>query len=192
MLGSVLSSVFAGGATGLLGVGFKLYGDYKNKQLDLQREQQAQEFELRKREADAKLLEKEWEGRARVATAEGEAQASVAASNAFAASYKFDNERYTDARMLDKLHPWVRWLCVLMLFALDWIRGATRPGLAIYLAILTTMVFFEARSILDGNIVKPEVAQQLVLMIVQTILYLFVTCVTWYYGVRNLQQPPKL
>lgn len=174
----------------MLGVGLKLFGDYKNRQLDLQLAKINGELELAKRDKDAQIMAQEWAGRTRVAEVEAAGKADVAASEAFAESFKTEPQRYSDNSWLAMLPPWARVVCAILMFVLDWVRGACRPGLAIYLAVLTTLIFYEARALLDGPL-PAEVASQLVLHIINTILYLFVTCVTWYYGVRNLQTPPK-
>lgn len=193
-LATVFGSILSGGATGLLGVGLKMLGDYKNRQLDIQIERERRETEIARYKAAAEVAAQEWTGRTRVAEAEAAGRADAAASGAFAASFAMEPARYSAPDMLDKLPGWARAICAGLMFALDWVRGMTRPALAWYLAVLTALIFYEARAILDqgGQVITPGMAEKLVFLIVSTILYLFTTCVTWYYGVRNLQQPPKV
>jgi len=192
VLGSLLSTIFAGGATGLIGVAFKMFGDYKNRQLDLQLAKQQGELELAKRDKDAAIMREEWAGRTAVAKTEGDAQASVAKDQAFAESYKSESTRYADSAWLALLPAWARVVAAFLMFLLDFVRGGVRPALVIYLCVLTTLIFYEARALLDEQPLTPEIGARLVLLIISTLLYLFTTCVTWYFGVRNLQAPPKL
>lgn len=191
---TVFGSILSGGATGLVGVGLKMWGDYKNRQLDIQMERERRETEIARYKAAAEVAAQEWAGRTQVAKVEGEAKTETAAYEAFAKSFQMEPQRFADVGMLDKLPAWVQAICAVLMFALDWVRGVTRPALAWYLAILTTLIFYEARQILDAadGGLDTEAAERLVFLIVNTILYLFTTTVTWYFGVRNLQPPPKL
>lgn len=181
-LTTVFSSILSGGATGLLGVVFQRIADYKNRQLDLQLDKQRGELELAKRDKDAAIMREEWAGRTQVAQIEGDATKDAAESAAFAASLSGEPKRYADGKMTTAQ----TWLMV----ALDFIRGIVRPGLTIYLCVLTTLVYLQARELLAGQAMSATEALELVKMIVGTVLYLTTTCVLWWFGTRNKAPQP--
>lgn len=187
MLLSVLGSLFAGGATGLLGVIFQRAFDWLHEREVLRQKQADQAFELEKRRIDVQVTQAEWAGRTRVAETEAGAAKDVAESNAFAASLVKEPERYSEAGMVTHGQNW-------LLVLLDILRGSVRPGLTLYLAWITTRIYDEAKAVLDahGAALSSDQALTLVNGIVATILYLFTTCVLWYFGTRNRQKPPVL
>ena len=60
ILGTVVGSIFSGGATGIIGVIAQRFADYKNKQLDMQL--QAQQFSqaLEMKRVDAEIMKEEY------------------------------------------------------------------------------------------------------------------------------------
>ena len=189
LIGTLVSSILAGGATGLLGVIAQRWADYKNKQLDLALEKQRGELELAKRDKDAVIMEKEWAGRTRVADVESNAKMDTAESQAFAASFQHDKATYS-VGALDKLRGWWGQLLRFLLGLVDVIRGVVRPGLTIYLCVITTLMYADAHRLVGGGLTATE-ALDLVKMIVATVLYLTTTCVLWWFGTRNRQAAPK-
>lgn len=170
------SSIISGGVTGLLGVAVQRFCDYKNKQLDIEVAKERMSHELLLRKADAEILEKEYAARVSVADIEAD-------SKAFSASFnepiRFSEKvKYTESQ---------GWLMVI----LDFIRGIVRPGLTVYLCILTTLIYMETREYTGQNI-NEEKAFELMEMIVGTVLYLTTTCLLWWFGVRNKQLGYKL
>lgn len=178
ILGTIFGSIFSGGATGLIGAAAQRYADYKNKQLDMQLNAQKFANEVALRKVDAEIMEQEWAARTQVATVEGEAAKDVAASNAFAESYKMEPQRYSDA---SKLTPGQTWIMVL----LDGLRGSVRPLLTIYLCGLTTAVWIQAHSKLSVEDLDSSSALDVWKMVVGNILYLTTTVVLWWFGTRN-------
>jgi len=188
-IGTIVSSVLAGGATGLIGVVAQRWADYKNKQLDLQREKQQQDFELSKRDKDAVIMEKEWAGRTRVAEVEAGAAMDTAESAAFAQSFQHDKATYSIGA-IDKLRGGWGQLMRFLLGLVDVFRGLVRPGLTTYLCWLTTLMYLHATSLIGAGLTTTQ-AFDLVKMIVATVLYLTTTCVLWWFGTRNKQAAPK-
>lgn len=180
---SVVGSILGGGATGLLGVAFQRFADYKNKQLDMQLEKQRGELELQKKDKDLLIMQGEWQGRLKVAEEEGTTAKDVADTQAFAATLWKEPERYTEA---SKLTAGQTWIMVL----LDGFRGIVRPGLTIYLCVLTTAIYVQARGLLAGEDINAEQALEIEHQIISTILYLTTTVVLWWFGTRNKQEAP--
>lgn len=175
---SGIASIFGGGLTGLVGSVTQRIFEYKSKKLDieLQKEKFANDIALKR--VDAELMAQEWAARTKVADVEATAKMDVADSEAFATALTSEPQRYSDVTHLtDKQN----WLMVL----LDFMRGAIRPGLTIYLCALTTAIYFQAKFLLRSNDITVEQAYDLVTQIIDTILYLTTTCVLFWFGTRN-------
>ena len=174
----LIGSVLTGGATGLLGVIFQRFADYKNKQLDAQ-------IRTADRAHELAVMSAEWQGKLSVAKEQGEAARDVADSGALAASYQGAFERMANWDM--KKEPWYfkMWLILL-----DVVRGLVRPALTVYLCVLTTLIYFEARALLAAEDLDVTNAVKMQTRIVETILYLTVTCVLWWLGTRNKGKQP--
>jgi len=196
--GSLLSgglSVATGGIFGLLGaVGTKLAEAWERKQqLDILKEQNKHAIDMKA--ADAAIMKEEWAQRAKVATIEVEGKSDVAASEAFAKSFASEPQRYSEG-MKPPEGGWaakfVQGLGWFLTVSLDVFRGSIRPGFAVYLAYIVTSMYNTQRAVLAllGADQGPEMAMVYV-RIVDTMLFLFTTCVLWYYGIRNKQTPPK-
>lgn len=68
---------------------------------------------------------------------------------------------------------------------LDVVRGLVRPVLTIYLCALTTFIYFKAQNVLNVEYLTVQNAYDLVIQIINTILYLTTTCVLFWFGTRN-------
>jgi hypothetical protein len=185
VIGTIFGSVLSGGATGLIGVALQRFADYKNKQLDIEAAKQKFDQDLALKQVDMQIMEKEWAGRVQVAQTEAEAAADAAASQAFAASYAMEPKRYSEGVSVGKAGGF-------LLVLLDLFRGVVRPALTVYLCVLTTMIYYQARELIANEDLDPEQALKIENLIVGTILYLTTTCVLWWFGTRNKQEQPKL
>jgi hypothetical protein len=181
LLGTVFASILSGGATGIVGVIAQRVADYKNRQLDIQAQQSKQAHEVAMRRADAEIMAQEWAARTKVAEVEVAGRSDVADSQAFAASFN-EPARYSEGVKPSRGQGWV-------LVLLDALRGAVRPVLTVYLCVLTTLVYMQAREMVGNGLTAAE-AMALVKMVVGTILYLTTTCVLWWFGTRNKGKPP--
>lgn len=184
LIGTVLGGILSGGATGLLGVAFQRFADYKNKQLDLQQQEKQQNHELAMRDKDAAIMAQEWAARTKVADIEAGAKVDAADAEAFAASYKLEPAMYSGSAKPTKAQAWV-------LVLVDGLRGSVRPLLTVYLCVITTMTYLDARALLGSTAYTTEQAFELTRLIVWTVLYLTTTCVLWWFGTRNKQTGPK-
>jgi hypothetical protein len=185
LLGSFFTYIFAGGMTGLFGVAVQRFADFYNKKLDIEINRDKLEHELQLRKLDIQMLKEEWQARVTVADIEATAQQDVAESNAFAASFK---EGPTYSGKITRHSSGQKWALVI----LDFIRGIVRPGLTVYLCVLTTLVYLHARKIMGGVVIDSVDAVEILRLIIGTILYLTTTCVLHYFGTRNKQKGPQL
>jgi hypothetical protein len=184
-IAGIFGSILSGGATGLLGVGIQRIADYKNKKLDIEIQKQKFEQERALRELDAKIMEQEWAARTKVAQVEAEGKREVADAEAFAASFKLEPVRYSEGVKPGPVGGF-------MLIFLDFLRGIVRPGLTVYLCVLTTLIYLQARELLNKEDLTSEQALGVESFIINTILYLTTTCVLWWFGTRNRGTPPEL
>jgi hypothetical protein len=180
ILGTVVGSIFSGGATGIIGVVAQRFADYKNKQLDMHLEAQRQVNAIALREADAKIMAQEWAARTQVAQIETTGRTDVADAQAFAASYQLEPQRYANVATVTVGQNWIMVL-------LDAFRGAVRPMLTVYLCALVTVIYFLARDKVKAEDLDADQALDLLKLLIGTILYVWTTVTLWWFGTRNKQ-----
>lgn len=185
----LLGNVATGGATGLIGVGLQRFFDWLNVKANLERDKLRYDHELAMRDKDAALMREEWAGRLRVAEKEGESTKEVAATQAFAQTLTREPERYATGEAPKNIWGYAGWL---LLVLVDCVRGIVRPGLTIYLCVLTTAIWYEAKHLTNQEDLTADQALQVIGLIIETILYLTTTCVTWWFGTRNQQSAPQV
>lgn len=203
ILGTILSSVLGGGATGLLGVLIQRFFDMKNKAQDIEviKLQHANAVELRRVELEH--VAAEFEGRRQIAVAEGDAREAVAEQDRLAreaeaearsseASYGHDKSTYyqgpikSDSWYVTLLNSVINFLMGLV----DVLRGSIRPALTVYLTGLLTFTFLWVQKLVDKMGVQqftPQEAKDLTWQIVGSVIYLTTVSVVWWFGTR----PPK-
>jgi len=162
----MLETLLSGAVTGLLGSAVNGYFNYKSKKLDI-------ELNNSKYAHEAKMVEIK-------ATAAVEVEDSKAFKEAQTNEPKkfYEGTEYT---------PVQRWLMI----GLDFIRGAVRPVLTWYLCILTTIIYFKAEAVMQMDLFLPGMAYDLVNQIINTVLYLTVTAVCFWFGSRGNKAPKK-
>lgn len=177
----IISSVFGGGVTGLLGAAISRFADYKNKQLDLQLQKEKFSNEIELKHADARIMELEWQSRERIALTEGESKESVAETQAFQTALTSEPKLYHNPTKLSRAQN--AWMVLV-----DGIRGLIRPVLTLYLCGISTAVYMQAGSIIKHQPLSPEQSMEIYTQISSTILYLTTTCVLFYFGSRPAKQ----
>jgi len=168
MIASILASVFSGGLTGLFGTVLTKVGDYFQQKQNYQHELDLENSRRETMKLQSELGIKELDAKA------------------FGESQKADRATYTTGQ---KLAPWASGL----LAVVDFVRGMIRPSLTIYLIVLTTLIYFQIEAVLKAAgiaSIQADLAADLVRKIILTILYLTVTCVTWWFGSRMKAKPP--
>lgn len=186
LIGTGIMGILSGGATGLLGVGIQRLADYWNKKQDLEKMKLQYDHEANMRDKDASIMAQEWAARTKVAEVEGASREAVADAQAFAASFGMEPQRYSEGVKPGKIAGF-------LLVLLDFTRGIVRPGLTLYLCWIATRMYEESRAVLaiadltTNTVLVMNVYQQIVF----TLLYLFTTCVLWWFGTRNKQAAPR-
>lgn len=186
LIGTGIMGILSGGATGLLGVGIQRLADYWNKKQDLEKLKLQYDHEANMRDKDAAIMAQEWAARTKVAEVEGASREAVADAGAFAASFGMEPQRYSEGIKPGKVGGF-------LLILLDVIRAIVRPGLTIYLCWIADRMYNESRAILAiaDLTTNPVLVMNVYQQIVFTLLYLFTTCVLWWFGTRNKQPAPK-
>ena len=179
ILGTLFTSIVSGGATGLFGVAVQRYFDLKNKSIELEFEVKKFGHEIDMRKIDAEIMQKESEAKIQVAELNAQAAESVADAQAFAASFQ-EPKSFAQDHAVTKNQGWA-------IITLELIRGLVRPGLTVYLCVITTLIYFQAYNLLKSEGVQMDISSALKLteLVVGTILYLTTTCVLWWFGTRN-------
>lgn len=173
----IVTSILSGGATGIIGAAISRFADYKTKQLDinLQKEKFSHEIELR--HADARIMELEWAHKDKIAYTEAQSKTDQSDALSFQVALTSEPRQYS---ALDQITTKQNWLLVI----LDFIRGIIRPGLTLYLCMITTIVYFQAQNIIKDQAVSVQQAVDIYNQITATILYLSVTVILFWFGSR--------
>lgn len=169
-----IMSLFSGGITGVLGSIVTNVADFLE-----QRRKNQHELELRK--LDIQEMEKEYEYRKDVT-----AQKTQAASQQ--TSYDHDSRSYTSDIKLKS-----GWLKLPLIFV-DFIRGMVRPALTIFLIVLVWMTFNKVQGVIDAagmEAISLDKAMSIYAEVIDMILYLASTAVTWWFGTRPRSQQRK-
>jgi uncharacterized membrane protein len=184
-----IAAVASGGITGLLGIGLQRAFDWLGERERAKREAQAQAHEVAMLRANSEVAAQEWAARTRMAETEAAGRQAVAEQEAFSASFRLEPVRYAEGRRPSGVIGALGWLLMVLI---DFIRGIVRPGLTVYLCAITTLIYFEARDLLDryGMVIPADMAFDLVKQIILTILYLTTTCILWWFGTRNPAKAP--
>lgn len=182
IIGTLISGVLSGGATGLLGVLLQRWFDLKSRDRDLTmlqlQHQQALalaqiESERARLRADADMM---------MADRAAEALEAQADSRSMVASYEADRATYLDAAS-QRGSRLARWCFTLV----DTVRGLIRPLLTAYLVAVVTWMFWWARELAGSAALSPGEAVQIIGQIVATLLYLATATTLWWFGSR----PPR-
>lgn len=184
ILAGLLTSIFTGGATGLLGMALQRFFDWLKVKQDLQLFDAKASHEIAMRQQDAIIMREEWAGRFKVAEVEGETKKDVAENQSFQASLLREPERYSNVSTLTARQQWV-------MVTLDFARGIVRPMLTVYLCALTTYIWWQVRQLLSTEDLEVSDVLAVWKTVVETILYLTTTVVLWWFGTRNKASTPS-
>ena len=181
-----------GTLTGLLGTALTSVMNYKTQKM-------ANEHEIAKIKAETDAMKIEAEMQIQVTKAKIEGEIEVADSLAYTESQKQGNEKMFSDEWIAKLFAVegkvMRFIAVpaaiflaLAFGFIDWLRGVMRPGLTIYLTFLSTVITYMAWDILKqyGLSIPLESAVEIYDKVISIIIYLTVSCVTWWFGDRRI------
>jgi len=192
ILGTVVSGVLSGGATGLLGVLLQRWFDMKRRgqDLDLARLQAANALELRRLELDqqAAMAASADQARVRVAELDAQAREDEASARSYQASVAGDRATFLapPAQQQSRLARW-------LMATVDFARGMVRPGVTLYTLYLMTVLMLWVQDMHTRKQLVLSVAQtfDLAMEIIRTITYLATTSTVWWFGVRGQSAPAR-
>jgi hypothetical protein len=196
ILGTILSSLLSGGATGLLGVFIQRFFDIKNKREDLE--------VLKLQHANTVALEEirlrhtamEVEGKVREVQAEADGVEAKAHEERLGIEAQVDAEIRAAAMEADKASyfglsrsgsglfgSFVDGLVSLLFGIVDFVRGMTRPVLTAALVVMTYQLYTLLGK-LGMGLLDASTIMQLWLQIVGAIIYLTTVAVIFWFGNR--------
>jgi hypothetical protein len=187
--------IIFGGLTGLIGNVITGITNYKTKKLEAQHEEKMVELETSAMIEEAKMT-------IAVTKAEIEGEVELADAAAYMESLKSGQTSLFGKEWIDKLfNVQGKWLGPLAKFVgigvagafgfVDWFRGFMRPALTAYLVGVTTVITYMAWKIIQdfgGQAITNEQAVQIFREVTSVIIYLCVSCVTWWFGDRTMSK----
>jgi hypothetical protein len=189
LLGTIITGVMSGGATGLFGVLLQRYFDMKKQQNDLELVKvnnanalQVRQLEL---EAQAKMADRAADAQERVAALDTQARESEAAARDYQASMQADRATY----LAPEAQQSSRTARILMAIV-DFMRGIIRPGVTIYVLGLETMLVLWVRDMYQraAFTLTPAQTHDLALQIIGVVVYLATAIPVWWFGIRPSRQ----
>lgn len=193
LIGTLLSSIVSGGATGLLGVLLQRFFDMKAKQNDLEILRVNNAHALAMAQMAIEQTKAEWASRENIASTEASARMEAAHIDAMAradevegslqeASYKNDRATFLSGAVLKSKSRVVLWSMAVV----DATRGLVRPVLTAYLVAISHLMYLDMAQLLEskGAALEVSMVQQLVVQIISTLLYLATVAVVWWFGTR--------
>ena len=174
-IAEIFGAIFGGGATGLFGSLINSLGDYFKQKQKYRHEERMAEIETRH-------LEMEINRDVIVSKQEAAAKMEVAAADTQAASYRADSRNYLPAEAV-KSSTAIAWMMAIV----DFLRGAVRPVLTLYLSIVAYLLYLHTSKVLEasGTGMTPDQAYELTKIIILGLLYLTFTAVGWWFGSRS-------
>ncbi len=160
-----ITSLLSGGATGVLGSLVTNVADYFE-------EKRKNQHEIELRKLDIEEMQQEYEARKEIAAQQSQAQTTKT-------SYEHDARSYTSGMKIKS--PWLKAGLVFV----DMVRGLVRPALTVFLIVLVWMTFSKVQAVLESAGVDPlpvDRAGAIYASVVDMILYLAATSVTWWFG----------
>lgn len=176
-LGDLIGGVLSGGATGLFGLGVSAFTSYKKDKEKNRHNEAMVKLNSEAIRAEAELeIEKVY--------VEGDIQKSIESTKAAAAGLKASYEHDQAAYFKGEQGKVAKFFFGIV----DFFRGMIRPSLTIYLVVLTSLMYWSMVELLGTNGISDAQALKIIMMIVTMVLYLTATCITWWFGGRQLEK----
>lgn len=179
----MLVETILGVATGLVGNIVTSVTNIKTQKLKNEQDLKMREFDLKEREQEAKL-------QIAVDSNRMEGELEKLEADAYLQSMKVGNETLLTDDKLNALSQdkyWVSRILAFMMGLVDIFRASVRPGLTAYLVALTTLITVKSMTIITAktDLLTTLQAQELFTNVTDIVIYLTVSCVTWWFGDRR-------
>lgn len=191
----LFSTIGMGIITGLVGPIITGITNYKMKKLDNEAKIKDREFQIKLLETETANMIKEAEIGLQVTKVTNEGEIEKMETEAFKESIKsFEKEKslfqesYMQILQKSIYTSWIAGLICLLFGIVDWLKGMARPAITYYLIGCSTWITIMAYRIVEitNGQLDAGKAQQLFADVCMTIIYLTVSCVTWWFGDRRV------
>jgi hypothetical protein len=181
-----------GGITGLIGSITTSITNYKIQKLK-------NEHEVIMVKENTKAMIAETEANIKITQVESEAAIELADSQAYLKSIELGNKNMFSQKWIDKLFMvtgWVRFIAIpvgvliAFLFGMvDFLKAFTRPGITWLFTGATLFLAYTAYQVLGASgmsAMDTTAAMAILTHVMDIVLYLTVSCVTWWFGDRRI------
>jgi hypothetical protein len=177
----------------VLGVVTGLVGNITTSYFNMKAQKQKNQHELAMVEAESKAMIAETEANIRVSEVNLQQELERADAEIYKESQKQGQQKALDSALLERLfaNKWTLPVGVFLAFLLgivDFLKQFMRPGLTGYLVVLTSWLTWEAAQIIRAKqeLLSAAMAMELFNNVVNIIIYLTVSVVTWWFGDRRV------
>lgn len=194
----MLLETILGGVTGLIGNIVGGVFKYKTAKLDMETKQMQNAHEVSMVEAETEAMIMEAKANIAITRAKVEGEIEVADAGVYLQSQKEGNKKTFSNKWIDTLlgiqGKW-RFLTfpagvlIAVLFGfVDFLKGLMRPTLTAYLVGLSTWITWMAWQIMSkgGITMDLTTATEIFSDVTSIVVYLTVSCVTWWFGDRRM------
>jgi len=174
---AILSSLIAGGATGLIGT-------ILSNITDIFKQRQTMKHELKKQELDIQIMDKEYQFEMNKISAQNEAITDSKSFDLIDSSYRHDAASYSKGLKVKN------GILQALLIIVDVIRGLVRPVLTGFLVWCMWDTRLEVMAVIEtAGVDKMDINTALAIynQLVCAIIYIGTTAVLWWFGTRNKQ-----
>lgn len=183
----LFTSAAGGGLIGLVGTALKQWQERKEREADRAHQIAMRQVDLAEMEKEAQLrlrqTETEIAGRREVANIEAQAARDVAAAATQQASFAHDKATYTGGAVMRLLRGFWGGLAAFMLVLVDVARGMIRPATTVYLLGALSLIAWQLHTLVQAlGGLTPEMAWPLYTRVVDAIVFMGMTALTWWYG----------
>lgn len=185
-ISELLTAGTGGAITGLVGNIFTSFTNIKLQKLK-------NEHEVNMISAETEAMKAEAAANIQITETQTQADLAIAENETFHETVKQNGKTVVSDEMILKLFDsvWTAWLGSILVFLLGTIKvlkAAIRPGITIYLMIITTWMTMQAYQIveLQQDAITVDDALSMYQQIVKTVIFLTVTCLTWWFGDRRV------
>lgn len=187
-----------GGVTGLVGNIVSGIFNYKSQQVQLERDKFNASHELDMVKAKTQAMIMKAKADIKVTQAQVEGAIELKDAEAYVESQKYGNQQqFSNEWVKGLMQVEGKWkiitfpvaVLVAFLFGLvDFLRGIMRPTLTAYLTLISSWITWKAWSImqLHGQALTNDQAVTVFNETTSIIIYLTVSCVTWWFGDRRM------
>jgi hypothetical protein len=173
-----LSSLLGGSLAGIV-------GSLISNVADIWKRRQERKHELALKEMDIRMMDKEYQYKERRAEMEGQVQLQGSADDMREGSYEHDSRAYSAD--LDIKSAWLK----AMLVIADFVRALIRPALTVFLIWLVWETRQEVNAVIEAagvEAISVDKAVGIYGAVVEMILFLASTAVTWWFGTRPMKR----